>query len=122
MKDHFIADGEPFLKHAVQLVLFYLRNIKEIGVTALRDALTLTAILYNLTVTLESGPVRRGEAAVRRKVKVEEAEVSHHLRPTLFNIITTFFPIHTTHLQLNSSEEANFYQLLEGLLLVLKVS
>ena len=76
MKDQFTGDGEPFLKHTVRLILFYLRNIKEIGVTALRDALTLTAIIYNLTTVAESGPVRRGEPAVRRKVKVEPALVS----------------------------------------------
>lgn len=102
MKDAFLADGEPFLTHAVGLILFYLRNIKEIGVTALRDALTLTAIIYNLNVSINPAAVGRG-VPHQRKHKVQLAEVSQHLRPALNNIITTFFPIHTTHLLLNSS-------------------
>ncbi len=81
MKQQFEGEGEPFLKHALRLVLFYLRNIKEIGVTALRDALTLAAIIYNMRVHFAGGGRRGGEAAARKKARGGgvEAEVSEHL-------------------------------------------
>lgn len=69
--DQFEAEGEPFLHHALRLLLFYLRNIKEIGIAALRDAMTLIAILYNLEVRGDLGSVgRTGHAVARRKGRV----------------------------------------------------